>query len=139
MIVSITGPRGGKVDEGLKHLIFSAVVSFSKQLDIHRLKTKIDIRVHTSRMVDGYAEGYCECLDPRTFVVDICLYSNWLAVLAHEFVHIKQYARGELSADGKKWMKTKIDDEQEYYDQPWEKEAFRLQYKLVQEFDKRPI
>jgi hypothetical protein len=36
------------------------------------------------------------------------------------------------------WKSNKYCDNIEYWDQPWEKEARRLQGKLVEEFEKNP-
>ena len=69
-----------------------------------------------------------------------------LTALAHECVHLKQYAKGELidhirqektrwtgSFHGKK--KTYIlDDEKYYWEYPWEREARALEMELVHKF-----
>jgi hypothetical protein len=59
-----------------------------------------------------------------------------LMIVAHEMVHVKQYARGELgycSRSGKsKWQGTKIcEDATEYWDLPWEIEAHGREKGLV--------
>lgn len=57
-------------------------------------------------------------LDSRLDVETMCI------VLAHEMVHAKQYALGQLKVRGKSWYwmgrRVKVD----YYDTPWELEAF---------------
>jgi hypothetical protein len=47
-------------------------------------------------------------------------------------VHIKQYVKGELG-DFRQWKSRKISDKTEYYDLPWEKEAYRLEERLAME------
>jgi hypothetical protein len=53
-----------------------------------------------------------------------------LKALAHEFVHVKQYATSELkqyvkSSNVVRWQKKMIDEDKiSYWDQPWEIEAF---------------
>jgi hypothetical protein len=55
--------------------------------------------------------------------------TNTLLTLAHEVVHVKQYATGELRDYRKRYHRTrwqgKVVDEHEvyYYDLPWEIEA----------------
>jgi hypothetical protein len=54
-----------------------------------------------------------------------------LITLAHEMVHLKQFAKGELSDDHNKWMGKRINsDKIEYDDQPWEQEASLTEYTL---------
>ena len=114
-----------------------AVKSYAKQLGISRLKTTIQIRIHRALTVDkNNSEGLCEALDDRTFIIDVALFGNWLSTLAHEMVHVKQFAKGELDPALSRWKSNKYCDKIEYWDQPWEKEARRLQHKLVLEFEK---
>ena len=98
MIVDITGPRGGNVPNDLHAMALIAIDSFSKQLGISRLKTNIHIKFHHKLFVENSSEGLCESVDTRNFIVDVGLYGNWLSTLAHEMVHVKQFARGELSS-----------------------------------------
>ena len=66
---------------------------------------------------------------PRSFdmrITDTLNHKRTLMTLAHEFTHIKQYAKGELRDVGNKtrWMGESIDSETiNYYDYPWEIEA----------------
>lgn len=136
MIICFEGPRGGKLDYGLRAYALQAINSFAKQLDIHRLKTNITIRFHHQLFVDqqNTCAGLCEAEGNRNFVIDVALYSNWLTTLAHEMVHVKQFARGELNESLTKW-KNKDCSDTEYWDQPWEIEARKLQYDLVIKFE----
>ena len=135
MIVDITGPRGGNVPNDLHAMALIAIDSFSKQLGISRLKTNIHVKFHHKLFVENSSEGLCESVDTRNFIVDVGLYGNWLSTLAHEMVHVKQFARGELSSSLQHW-KGRDHSDTDYWDQPWEKEARRLQNKMVLEFEK---
>jgi len=135
MIVDITGPRGGNVPNDLHAMALLAIDSFSKQLGISRLKTNIHVKFHHKLFVENSSEGLCESVDTRNFIVDVGLYGNWLSTLAHEMVHVKQFARGELSSSLQHW-KGRDHTDTEYWDQPWEKEARRLQNKMVLQFEK---
>lgn len=136
MIVSITGPKGGKLDIEFQAYALMLIRNFTKQLNIHRLKIHLQVNVHKGIYVDKAktCEGLCEALDDRNFVIDVALYSNWVSTLAHELVHVKQFARHELNESLTHW-KNKNYSKTEYWDQPWEKEARKLQRKLVQTFE----
>jgi len=55
--------------------------------------------------------------------------------LAHEMVHIKQYALGELNASLTNWKGTEVDPEKiYYYFRPWEIEAHGVEYGLLNKF-----
>ncbi len=137
MIVNVIGPQGGIVESDLHANIVLAVKSFASQLGISRLKNNITVRVHKKVFMDDEGtQGLCEPLDERNFIVDICMYSNWLVNLAHEMVHVKQFARGELDFALVQWKSRRISENMDYWIQPWEKEARRLQFKLAEEFDK---
>lgn len=86
---------------------------------------------------------------PKEFTIEIdhsLKPKEMLTALAHECVHLKQYAKGELidhirqektrwtgSFHGKK--KTYIlDDEKYYWEYPWEREARALEMELVHKF-----
>lgn len=137
MQIFVEGPKGGKLDIGLQAYATLAVRSFAKQLGITRLHTVVTVRIHSALTVDrGQSEGLCGTDDGRNFEVDVALHGNWLKNLAHEMVHVKQFARGELDFGLTRWKSNKYCDNIEYWDQPWEKEARRLQQGLVNEFDK---
>lgn len=56
---------------------------------------------------------------------------NTLLTLAHEMVHVKQFAKGELNSDNDKWQGEKVDTEVVQYDDlPWEIEACSLEHIL---------
>lgn len=137
MNISVEGPKGGVLDTGLQAYAILAMRSFAKQLGISRLRTNIVVRMHSKIHVgDIGTEGLCECLDNRNFIIDVALFGNWLSTLAHEMVHVKQFAKGELDSALTQWKSNKYCENIDYWDQPWEKEARRLQHKMVAEFDK---
>jgi len=78
--------------------------------------------------------GYCcpndfgEC--PREFEIEVnkaMRLRRLLETIAHEMVHVKQFAKGELYEStrlGKhRWQGQWIDNDPEYWDRPWEIEA----------------
>lgn len=125
-----------------KDLIAAAKFYANILMDPRMVKTiKLKIRV---LKYDPQTEslGECEEVEPRTFVIEI--YNepteNIFETLAHEMVHVKQYAKRELGdevtmtmAKGKKeycatkwkgefWTPKKREDS--YFDSPWEVEAY---------------
>ena len=136
MDITVTGPRGAQLDFGLEAYATLAIQSFAKQLDISRLRTNLHVRIHNNLFVDkSHSAGLCESVDERNFKIDVALFGNWLSTLAHEMVHVKQFAKGELDPAMTRWKSNRYVDHIEYWDQPWEKEARRLQNKLVLEFE----
>ena len=74
------------------------------------------------------AMGYClETDNNRTFEIEVnrtLSYRKMLETVAHEMVHVKQYARRELHPSNNTWMgKTYNTDKTSYWDLPWEIEA----------------
>lgn len=127
--------------------IHSAAYVYAALLMQKRLYNKLTIDIELVK--DLEVCGFCEVTDdiypPRIFKVFLRKNKmpdaddNPFRTLAHEMVHIKQYARGELQDRsalnkkgkleenifwmGEKWKKTK----REYwlqYDSPWEIEAY---------------
>jgi hypothetical protein len=74
------------------------------------------------------AMGYClETDNKRTFEIEVdrtLSYRKMLETVAHEMVHVKQYARRELHPSKHTWMgKTYNPKKTSYWDLPWEIEA----------------
>jgi hypothetical protein len=53
-------------------------------------------------------------------------------------VHVRQFARKELDAQLTQWKSNRYCGDIEYWDQPWEREARRLQDRMLEEFNKNP-
>ena len=93
------------------------------------------------------AYGFCHITDddldrPREFMIELDTsmknsFDQILTWLAHEMVHLKQFVRGELCdyETGRVQWKTRMYGNVHYEDQPWEREAYRLETKLYEEFE----
>lgn len=138
MQIAVAGPRGGSVPWDLHQTITLAAAHYARQLGIGSLHTTILIRAHHKSTLDGVCEGLCEPVDTRHYKIDVCLYANWLQILAHEMVHIKQFARKELAVNMERWKKRLYCGNIDYWNQPWEREAYRLQGRLVEDYAKNP-
>ena len=59
-----------------------------------------------------------------------------IETICHECVHIKQYLRKELtdvSVDTQRWKGKLVNTKEiEYYDLPWEKEAYKMEIELAE-------
>jgi hypothetical protein len=113
-----------------------AIKFYGKQLLGENLYHKVEITLEFDKSLSGKNEyAYCEWEDNNyrakefTITVDPSLGKrNMLLALAHEMVHVKQYAKGELKdyarSNKTKWKTEVIDpDKVDYWDFPWEIEA----------------
>lgn len=108
----------------------------------------VDIKLTKDLKKKEQAYGFCHItgdLDkPREFTIEVDSstkhpVSQILTWIAHEFVHLKQFVKGELfdyEIGGVQWKTKKFKRTMNYNDMPWEKEAYRLESKLFNEFDK---
>lgn len=102
-----------------------SIVEFCIEILMPRMKT-LDINIKLCRPKG--AMGYCLELDNnRTFEIEVdrtLPLRKLLETIAHEMVHVKQYARRELHPSTDKWMgKTYNPKKVSYWDLPWEVEA----------------
>lgn len=138
MIISISGPGGAKLK-----VLEEAARFFAKQLLHPRTVQKIELDIEIENRLD--VEGECISEDdhknPRYFTIRLRKQKldSMIKTLAHEMVHVKQYAKNELGKElalarigkglrivtrwqGELWSpKSKEDD---YWDAPWEIEAY---------------
>lgn len=142
MIVSINGAR----DPELTKLLKLAAKSFADKLLSPQLQKNIYIKVRIHDKLD--AGGYCDFIEeglptPRSFEIDIQRTRkkiHMFSVLAHEMVHLKQIAYGEMKDKYVKhryvtvWQGERYEDDVSYWDQPWEIEAYGLENSLVAKF-----
>ena len=106
----------------------------------------LDIKLTKNLKKKEQAYGYCHITDdnlnkPREFMIELDAsmkhpFDQILTWLAHEMVHLKQFVRKELYdyETGKVQWKKRMYGNVNYEDQPWEKEAYRLEEKIYNEF-----
>lgn len=119
----------------LKKQYRKALEFFAKTLFTHQLSRHIDVRVVFRKNMGEYqgmvtVDDYNILGQPRSFVIEVDNrdpQEEILKTLAHEMVHVRQYARSELNEEMTLWRGRKVNaDEIPYREQPWEKEAFEL-------------
>lgn len=107
------------------------VDNLCKALKINRLCRVLTITFQSR--LDNYAQGLCEG-DEDSAEISIAKKGQTFLVqmqaLAHEMVHARQFLRGQLSAEGAWKWKGRNADNYAYMNQPWEKEAYRLEREL---------
>ena len=106
----------------------------------------LDIKLTKGLKKKEKAYGYCHIIDddlnrPREFMIEVDAsmkypFDQILIWIAHEMVHIKQFVRGELCdyETGRVQWKKRMYGRVHYEDQPWEREAYRLEEKLYNQF-----
>ena len=91
---------------------------------------KLDIEIQINNLKDN-AVGYCMMQDDnRTYEIEVDKkldIEEMIVTVCHEIVHVKQYARNELGINDK-------NDGQNYFDLPYEKEAYKLQEILLKQY-----
>ena len=107
----------------------------------------LDIKLTKNLKKKEQAYGYCHITDdnlnkPREFMIELDAsmkhpFDQILTWLAHEMVHVKQFVRKELwdYETGRVQWKSRSFGRVHYNDQPWEKEAYRLEGELYEMFE----
>lgn len=134
----------GKNEKITRKEIYMATKYFARLLMTERLCKNLTINLQSDTM--HYCHGSSVWLDtndkPREF--EIILKASLgkrtqLITLAHEMVHVKQHATGELKSMLRKredrWHGRYIKEEEfSYFDKPWEIEAFGRELGMYQQY-----
>lgn len=129
--------------------LVEAINFYLDKLVSKRLKNSLTLFVHFSK--DMEACGDCIYLDdynrPKEFAINIKInsgvtYKTLMQSIAHELVHVKQWATGEMREYVKpglsnltSWRKEKVDiSKLDYWFLPWEIEAHGLEVGLYTHF-----
>ena len=128
-IVTVTGGIRGQREkaESMAHYVIQKLMPRMRTLNI-----EIEIKDFEGDDSCGYClpAGHANPSRPRDFEIEINRYLDMrtmLETVAHEMVHVKQYARKELfetSVGKHRWLDEWYDDSKlSYWDLPWEIEA----------------
>lgn len=133
MNVTVKGGRNNK----LKKNIAVAAEFYASLLMSKKIANSIDLIIHLKSKMSCDADGYCSYEDHdggiRYFEIEIDSKQptpELFTILGHEMVHLKQFATGEMKsgrvvASRTIWQgKTIYDDDLDYWDHPWEVEAY---------------
>ena len=142
MLITVTGVRDPKFESVVhKAAKFYASILLPKHISAH-ITVDIDFMGKLDRDADGYCDvvGYNIRKKPREFEIQIRRNKSkryMMMTLAHEFVHLKQYAMGELDDNMSVWKGKKVRSNVDYWDSPWEIEAHGREYGLWSRFAKK--
>ena len=143
MEIDIQGIRSRKISK----LIARAIEFYCSKLMFKRTVNTLDVRVEVKKKLDNnvlglcYFDGYSDGV--REFVLELkknVLLEDLLITIAHECVHIKQFAKRELKdgrviANSSIWKGSEISElKVDYEDLPWEKEAMDNEFILYTDF-----
>lgn len=143
MQINITGTKSVRI----KRLISQALEYYCSLLMHKRTANILDVDIILKKKLEDNAEGYCyfcnKDIGYRGFELQLkknISLRDIIKTLAHESVHIKQFAKGELKEGylpstsslwkGKLVNELKID----YEDFPWEQEAYEAEDELFYSF-----
>lgn len=118
-----------------KRALAEKTVAWSiKKLGLNRMSSlSIDVVLRKMKK-DEY--GYCNIIESkRSFIIDVnknVSLKDFVSTIIHEMVHVKQFARNEMSAYGMRWKTKTVSENTKYVDLPWEKEAYKLEAKLIE-------
>ena len=148
MIVEVEGYRSQNLD--LYRAVGNAVEFYGEVLLGKRMAKGVHVFVKLTKNLKKkeQAYGYCHIIDdslsrPREFNIELDAsmrhpFSQILTWLAHEMVHLKQFVRKELwdyESGRVQWKSRAYSKKVHYDDQPWEKEAYRLESELYEMFE----
>ena len=134
--MNFVSAKGGKKHQ--RDIAITTVHQMIAEL-LPRFRTlDIEVVFRTFKKEEG-AVGFCGMTDNnRTFEIEIDKkmgINELVTTICHEMVHVKQYARNEMNdgiVKGRARWKTKfIAEDTNYWDLPWEKEAYRMEKKLA--------
>lgn len=122
-------------DKNFTPFIKRSVDFYAKTLISKQLRNNISLTIKFNSKLDVWAfaliQDYNASKKAREFLIEI---HPWIGAaeifktLAHEMVHIKQFAYGETNETLSKWKGISIDsDAIDYYQHPWELEAYSLE------------
>lgn len=141
MQINVSGVRDPKFKKELTRATeFYLGTLMSKRIMNH---ITVDIHVKNQKDMDASADGYCEvdgyntCNKPRNFIIEIARNKSkryMMMTLAHEVVHLKQYALGELDESLNVWKGKRYGNSVSYWRTPWEIEAFGRERGMYTEY-----
>jgi hypothetical protein len=128
-------------DSGLVERLKEAAYFYGEQLFSWQMWNQLDLDIRLLRSMRDYGSCTCELFNtrrqPRGFLIRLNAKQSepsLLATLAHEMIHMKQFAYGEMSSSTRRWSwkKVRVPRDTAYHDLPWEVEAHSWENVLYQ-------
>jgi len=129
--------------ERFRPYVKRAILFYAHELISSKMSENINLKVKFSKDIGevyGYAsvEERTDTGKARDFLIEMnpkIGARNILKSLAHEMVHIKQYAYGETNDTLTRWKGIPINGNfEDYWRQPWEIEAYGIETGLFRKF-----
>lgn len=142
MLVTVTGLN----DPAFEATVVKASKFYLRLIMPRHIIPHITLDIDFLGKLDQDADGYCDVTGhnirkkPREFQIQVRRNKSkryMMMTLAHEIVHLKQYAMGELDENMNVWKGKRIPSDMDYWDAPWEIEAHGREYGLWSRFAKR--
>jgi len=115
-----------------KQIVDQYIRNLMTALKINRF-TKRELAIEFQSKLDDDADGLCMG-DTETVYLTIATknksFMRQMQALAHEMVHARQFFRGQLTCEGGFAWKGRKANNYDYMNQPWEKEAYKLERDL---------
>jgi len=118
----------------------NAALFYAEELFTPKMMDNIFVHIHFNDKIDAYGyasvEDYNDSGKPRDFLVELYPHLNAydiLRTLAHEMVHVKQYAYSEMNEQGNRWKGKRVQS-LDYWSEPWEVEAHGMEPGLFTKF-----
>ncbi len=141
----------GAMPVELKKHFREAIEYYANKMMSPQLVANLNIQLRYKRELESGLLGQCDVITdstrPRHFRITICPKSNTqmgrvevFKTLAHEMVHVKQFAKRELkfqvrSLEKMMWKGKHVnEDRMSYAKLPWEKEAFGMEDALFVDY-----
>jgi hypothetical protein len=134
MNTTVTGCKDPAFEGELRRAAnFFAKELLSRQMLPH-IVLEIVMKTHLKDLGNCCITYYNDWYQPREFEIELRRHrslKNTILTLAHEMVHLKQFAKRELSEMNDIWKGQEIDTETTcYFDLPWEIEACSYEHIL---------
>ena len=143
MILLLT--NHGHSDERFNEYVQRASQFYAEQLFPKQLLRHIVVSIKFNKHLDAFGYSSIEKRNTkgaaREFLIELHPYISGkeiLKTLAHEFVHVKQYVYEELNEEQTQWQGKSFDsDAVDYFELPWEIEAYGREAGLWNNFAKK--
>ena len=135
----------GHSDERFNEYVQRASQFYAEQLFPKQLLRHIVVSIKFNKHLDAFGYSSIEKRNTkgaaREFLIELHPYISGkeiLKTLAHEFVHVKQYVYEELNEEQTQWQGKPFDsDAVDYFELPWEIEAYGREAGLWNNFAKK--
>ena len=121
-----------------------AAIFYTEKLMTKKLLDNIYVKIKFNKKLDVYGtasvQNYNDSNKAREFLVElnpVIGARDILETLAHELVHVKQFAYGETNESLTRWRGKKVDSDIDYWEEPWEVEANGMAVGLFTRFVKQ--